>query len=337
MLCAPSTTHSTPILIIVQVLFDITERRPCISEPVAPTPRTAAFEHARSKAGVHVGGGGGPRKKSIFAQRFDAIAGANGSTGEDTRSSGGFTASSAPPRRAAAANQARQQEKLSASNTQRSDGGDATSQGANRLIEDRSTPGVPNTDAVEDEVQEENRRRVLRMSRNEIEEAHDEIKRMFSPETLRFLQKKVAATSKGDAGAARSAANTGGGADKPTSAPMDSYEPAVAAGTTANHLPASQHPLSGSATDLAVEARRKGWVNMEVVEDAKLKWTTDVSPEEREEEMRRNPIRKTEVRFDLTGKIVPLGADIAPTAGLHHHADFPELPGYAHSNPSNLF
>ena len=56
-----------------QVLSEITERQPRPIEPVAPVPRAAAFAHARSKAGV-ARCGGGPRKKSIFAQRFDAAA-----------------------------------------------------------------------------------------------------------------------------------------------------------------------------------------------------------------------------------------------------------------------
>jgi hypothetical protein len=187
--------------------------------------------------------------------------------------------------------------------------------------------GSVDADAVEDEVQAENRQRVERMSRVEIEEAHDELKRLFSPESLRFLQKKAALKKSAAAAAAAPGAVSGdrerraqdpnqGTHGLPTHEPSSVPSAAPAPGT------------NKSPVNLTFEARSKGWVNMSEVEEAKLRWTTDVSPDEREEELRRNPIRKTEVRFDLAGRIVPLGADVATTAGLHHHAEFPELPGY---------
>jgi hypothetical protein len=83
-----------------------------------------------------------------------------------------------------------------------------------------------------------------------------------------------------------------------------------------------------SSAELASVAAKKGWVNMGRVEKNKLQWTADHTLQELEDEETRNPIRKSEVRFDLAGRVVPPDADIPVTAGLHHHSEFSEQAGY---------
>ncbi|XP_076277469.1 RNA polymerase II-associated protein 1 [Lasioglossum baleicum] len=79
--------------------------------------------------------------------------------------------------------------------------------------------------------------------------------------------------------------------------------------------------------DLMVQAKEMGWVHMDSLEPAKLKWMEDVSAQ-KEEEPTIN--EQYNARFDFNGLLLPYKDEsVSLEKGLHHHGEEPERPGYS--------
>ncbi|XP_076237613.1 RNA polymerase II-associated protein 1 [Calliopsis andreniformis] len=79
--------------------------------------------------------------------------------------------------------------------------------------------------------------------------------------------------------------------------------------------------------ELMKEAKAKGWVHMNSLELAKLKWMEDIPVEPKNEPAPDEPYN---ARFDFNGLLLPYKDENVPLEkGLHHHGEEPERPGYS--------
>jgi len=158
----------------------------------------------------------------------------------------------------------------------------------------------------------ENNAKLQSMTRVEIEEAQEQLRRQLSPQVLARLQQKA----------------------KPPTQPIQAQ-------TTEKK---TAQPIASNATTVDLVVREK--VNELVpghqfffkpqdVETDKLAWTTTTAAtaattttESVIALFKERFPQLAQVRYDFEGKVVPVDSDVAVSVGLHHHGDEPDQAGY---------
>ncbi|XP_063233846.1 RNA polymerase II-associated protein 1 isoform X2 [Bacillus rossius redtenbacheri] len=176
-----------------------------------------------------------------------------------------------------------------------------------KVIADRS---YMLTGAAAADIHRDNLSRLAAMSAEEIREEQQRLLRQLDPKMVEFVRSRRAGGSekRGSRGEAGGTGDAGADAGSGRGGPGE--------GATERGAGA----VLGEAT--AAEANR--WLHMDVVEEEKLRWMTDLPPAPPVP-----PDQPYSARFDFEGLLLPyVDESVGVTRALHHHGEEPERPGY---------
>ncbi|KAI8820195.1 uncharacterized protein EV422DRAFT_531982 [Fimicolochytrium jonesii] len=170
-------------------------------------------------------------------------------------------------------------------------------------------------------IHEENVKVIEGMSEREIEEAREEIMAKLDPGLIAFL--KARRGKKGDGEGMRSESG-----DK-----KEMHVPAMLEkNSSGKHVSFSDDidekaKPSTVATSEGPQGEHPAWIPADKLEVGKLQWMLDSTSDTATSALT-SQSTTSEIRFDLSGRIIAADSNIPHHLGLHHHGDAPERAGY---------
>lgn len=167
-------------------------------------------------------------------------------------------------------------------------------------------------------IHEENLARLQAMSKEEIEEEHNNLMGRLDPSLIAFLKSRRSGESYSEASSNKTKAQEAEGNDE------DKQGDSRLEDELQSNLP-NDDPMDQQCTEPDIPLKpEKGWVHMDVLEYEKLEWMKDL-PKPR----RRKTNKEMQARFNFQGDLIPPGVDVPTHLGLHHHGEQPEEAGYS--------
>ncbi|XP_041071091.1 RNA polymerase II-associated protein 1 isoform X1 [Carcharodon carcharias] len=167
-------------------------------------------------------------------------------------------------------------------------------------------------------IHEENVARLQAMSKEEIEEEHNNLLARLDPSLVAFLKSRKPGKNYSD----------GAKDEMETSGAEKIYEDKQGhscSTTESQASPIKEAPMDQKPTEADIPLKpEKGWVHMDVPEHEKLEWMKDL-PKPR----RRKTKKEMQARFSFHGDLIPPDVDLPTHLGLHHHGEQQEQAGYS--------
>lgn len=195
-----------------------------------------------------------------------------------------------------------------------------------KQLEVKQESSVLRNELSSSEIDRENQEKLNHMTEEEIFEEKKRLESMLSPEMIQFLKTRKNTVKHLDKNIQEEVKME---TDEVIKQPVDKKilddikmeEEEEEEETLLNNPPEEVAEIVDAASE-------KGWIHMDKVEQVKLEWMTDLPPEKTSDPS--NSEEPYNARFNFSGVLLPFKDEsIVVNAGLHHHGEEPDRPGYS--------